>query len=262
MPGFLPNICCRGCAIGVMVSVFLTMPAQADVTVFAAVSMRNALEDISQSFQETTGVEVTVSLAGSSILARQIEHGAPADLFISAHVAWMDRLAERGLIDDQSRFDLAGNSLVMIAPAGVWASRDLDATLPLQAMLGNGSLAMALVDAVPAGMYGKAALKSLGLWQAVHMRVAQTDNVRSALALVAIREAPLGIVYASDVFAEPEVSVVGRFDESLHPSIVYPVALIAGRNNPDASLLLAYLRGVQAHRALRKQGFKMVAVDG
>ncbi len=262
MLGFLPKICFRGCAIGVMVSLFLMMSVQAEVTVFAAVSMKNALEEISQSFQEATGVEVTVSLAGSSILARQIEHGAPADLFISAHVAWMDRLAERGLIDDQSRFDLAGNSLVLIAPAGVWAPRDLDATLPLPSMLGNGPLAMALVDAVPAGMYGKAALKALGLWQSVYVRVAQTDNVRSALALVARREAPLGIVYASDVLAEPEVNVVGRFDESLHPSIVYPVALIAGQNNPDALLLLAYLRGAQAHRALRKQGFKVMAADG
>ncbi|MFD2740110.1 molybdate ABC transporter substrate-binding protein [Sulfitobacter aestuarii] len=231
--------------------------AAGQITVFAAASLATALEEIEAGFEAQQGHDLVVSLAGSSMLARQIEHGAPADVFISANSDWMDRLAAEGLIAERTRFDLLGNEIVLIARGGTARRVALDATLDLGELLNGGRLAMALVDAVPAGIYGKAALERLGLWDDIADRVAQTDNVRAALALVATGEAPLGIVYATDARAAPEVSVIGRFPAGNHPPIVYPAAALARRDTPETRAFLDYLRGPQARAAFEAQGFTM-----
>ncbi|WGW05778.1 molybdate ABC transporter substrate-binding protein [Tropicibacter oceani] len=224
-----------------------------EVTVFAASSLKTALDAIAPGFQQATGHGLTVSFAGSSVLARQIEAGAPADVFISASADWMDHLAAQGLIDAGSRRNLLGNSLVLIgqpqdAPLTDWAD------LPVR--LGQGRLAMALVQAVPAGIYGKAALDSLGLWDQLAPQVAQADNVRAALALVALGEAPLGVVYATDAQAEPQVSVLATFPAGSHPPIVYPAARIQG-SGAAAQDLLDYLNSAPARAVFADQGFAL-----
>lgn len=222
-----------------------------NVTVFAAASLKTALEQVATQWQAETGHTVTLSFAGSSALARQIEAGAPADIFLSANPGWMDHLAAKGLIRNDSRVDLLGNALVLIGPAG-----DAPMTLSdLPARLGNGPLAMALIDAVPAGIYGKEALMSLGLWAAIQDRVAQTDNVRAALALVALGEAPLGITYHSDALAEPRVAVLATFPADSHPPITYPAALTSDSTSPQAGAFLAYLQSPEASAILGHAGF-------
>lgn len=226
-----------------------------EITVFAAASLKDAMEEIVSDFAQDSGSRVSLSLAGSSALARQIQQGAPADVFISANLAWMDTLDAEGLIDPESRFDLAANSLVLVAHDSA-APVDLTADTDLAGLIGEGKLAMALVDAVPAGIYGKAALETLGLWDSVAPNVAQADNVRAALALVALGEAPYGIVYATDAVAEPGVTVVGTFPADSHPPIIYPAAAVAGRDNPLAAKLLDFLRSAPAQDALARQGFQ------
>lgn len=249
--------------LGAMVAVgltLLTVKAHAEqVTVFAAASLADALVEIEAGFEAETGREVATSLAGSSTLARQIQQGAPADVFISASAAWMDALEGEGLLAPGSRFDLLGNEIVLIAHGPGAAPLEIGPGLDLAGLLGDGRLAMALVDAVPAGVYGKAALESLGLWSAVRARVAQTDNVRAALALVAVGEAPYGVVYATDAAAESAVSVVGVFPADSHPRIVYPAAAVAGRAGAGAAAFLDYLRGPRARAAFERQGFAMIA---
>lgn len=227
------------------------------VTVFAAASLGEVLRDVADRFEGETGHEVLVSFAGSSVLARQIQQGAPADVFISANRDWMRVLADDGAIDPDSRIDLLTNSLVLIAP-GPATPAPIDETLDLPARLGDGVLAMALIDAVPAGIYGKAALTTLGLWDAVADKIAQTDNVRAALALVAAGEAPLGIVYATDAAAEPRVGVVGTFPADSHPRIVYPAAAVAGSDNPLNDEFLSFLTGPEARDIFTAAGFGMV----
>ncbi|MCI2399667.1 molybdate ABC transporter substrate-binding protein [Aliiroseovarius subalbicans] len=227
------------------------------ITVFAAASLKNALEQVASEFERASGHQLTLSLAGSSSLARQIELGAPADVFLSANVGWMDRLLHNGALQEDSRFDLAGNKLVLVAPRADAVQMDLTS---LAATLGEGRLAMALVDAVPAGIYGKAAMEHLGLWKGVAPQVAQADNVRAALALVALGEAPFGIVYASDAMAEPRVSVVATFPTETHPPIVYPAAIVAGRDRAAVRAFMSYLRGDQAWTAFAAQGFTPVGV--
>lgn len=223
------------------------------ITVFAAASLKNALDEIAAGFERETGHSAVVSLAGSSALARQIRHGAPADIFISANPGWMDALEREGLIDPASRFDLLGNSLVLVAHGRGAAPVRVRPGLDIDAMLGEGRLAMTLVDAVPAGIYGKAALEWLGAWEAVAPRVAQADNVRAALALVSSGEAPLGIVYATDAAADDNVTVIGAFPADAHPPIVYPAA--AASRNPINRRFLAWLRGPAARQAFERQGF-------
>ncbi|MAU44017.1 MAG: molybdate ABC transporter substrate-binding protein [Yangia sp.] len=230
----------------------------AEVTVFAAASMKNAMDEISARYAEETGNTAVVSLAGSSALARQIQAGAPADVFISANTDWMDTLEQDGLIDTDSRVDLLGNSIVLVAHNPDAAPVTIDADLPLAEMLGEDRLAMALVDAVPAGIYGKAALTSLGLWDGVMPQVAQTDNVRAALALVASGEAPLGIVYATDAAAEPDVSVLGTFPDDSHAPITYPAATLADGDAAIAQEFLDYLQGPVARAAFERQGFTVL----
>jgi molybdate transport system substrate-binding protein len=232
--------------------------AQANETVvFAAASMATALADIEANFEAATGHDLVVSLAGSSSLARQIQQGAPADIFISASTDWMDTVEQDGLIEEGSRFDLLGNSIVLIA-FGDADPVEIGPGFDLAGLLGDGRLAMALVDSVPAGVYGKAALESLGIWNAVEPQVAQADNVRAALAFVATGEAPYGIVYATDAVAEDNVSIVGTFPADTHPPIVYPVADLANRDTPAEAEFLDYLRGPEARAAFERQGFTVL----
>lgn len=233
----------------------LALPARAsDVTVFAAASLKTVLDEIAALWEAETGHSATVAPAGSSALARQIQQGAPADIFISASPDWMDVLEAEGLLREATRRDLLTNRLVLIghgAQAPVKIGRGLD----LAGMLGDGRLAMALVEAVPAGIYGKAALQSLGMWEGVAAQVAQTDNVRAALALVAVGEAPLGVVYATDAAAEPRVSLLGTFPEDSHPPILYPAAVTAESASDHASPFLDFLSGAQADAIFTAHGF-------
>jgi molybdate transport system substrate-binding protein len=224
------------------------------VLVFAAASLKTALDAIAAEWRAGTGGRVTISYAASSTLAKQIENGAPADLFISADQDWMDYLQQRQLIDPTTRIDLLGNSLVLIAPAGGAASVTIAPGFPLAALLGDGRLAMADPDAVPAGRYGKAALSALGVWPGVAGRIAAAENVRAALLLVARGEAPLGIVYRTDAAAEPSVRIVGTFPSDSHPPIVYPMALTVTAS-PDAPAFATYLHGLAARKLFEAQGF-------
>lgn len=249
-------------AAGLVLVAAVGLPAQARadrITVFAAASLREALDEIGQGYHDATGHDVVVSLAGSSALARQIQQGAPADVFISASIDWMDTLQAEALIDPATRFDLVGNTLVLIAHGADAPPVAIGPQMDLPGMLADGRLSMALVDAVPVGVYGKAALTHLGLWDAVAPRVAQTDNVRAALALVATGEAPMGIVYATDAAAEDDVTVIGTFAADSHPPIIYPAAAVADSTNPLNADFLAFLRGPEAGAALTRQGFSVIA---
>lgn len=233
--------------------------AQADeIMVFAAASMTNAMAEIEERFEAATDHDLVVSLAGSSALARQIQQGAPADIFISANPGWMDTLEAEGLVEEGTRFDLLNNSIVLIAAGTEAEPVEIGADLDLAGLLGGDRLAMALVDSVPAGIYGKAALESLGLWDEVETQVAQADNVRAALAFVATGEAPYGIVYATDAVAEDDVTVIGTFPAKTHPPIVYPAADLSNRDTAAESEFLDYLRGPEAREAFERQGFVVV----
>jgi molybdate transport system substrate-binding protein len=230
------------------------------ILVFAAASLKNALDDAMASYAQQTGGRVTASYAASSALAKQIEQGAPADLFVSADLDWMDYLAQRDLIAADTRTNLLGNSIVLVAGK----DRDLDDVtielgFDLAGPLGDGRLAVADVKAVPAGKYAKAALESLGSWNGVEGRLAQAENVRAALALVSRGEAPLGIVYRTDAAADDNVKIVGTFPEGSHPPIIYPVAVLKEAQDPAAAAaFLAYLRSAPAKAAFERQGFAFV----
>lgn len=246
-------------AVALSFSASLPAAANADeITVFAAASMANALTEIEERFETETGHEIVISLAGSSALARQIQQGAPADIFISANPDWMDVLESDGLLEADSRFDLLNNSIVLIASGTDAVPVGITPEMDLPGLLDGGRLAMALVDAVPAGIYGKASLESLGLWDGVKDQVAQSDNVRAALALVATGEAPFGIVYATDAAAEDKVTIVGTFPPDSHPPIIYPAADLNTRDIPGETEFLDYLRGPDAKEAFERQGFVVV----
>ena len=227
-----------------------------DITVFAAASLKTALDQIAADFTAATGHRVTMSFAGSSVLARQIELGAPADLFISANPGWMEHLEMRGLLAPGTRYDIISNHLVLIAQGGDAAPVILSPDLDLPSLLGDGHLAMALVNAVPAGLYGKAALEHFDLWQGIAPRVAQTDNVRAALALVALGAAPYGITYATDAAAEPRVTIVATFPVESHPQILYPAAILAGRDTPATLYFLEFLTSAAAQNIFTAHGFE------
>jgi molybdate transport system substrate-binding protein len=227
--------------------------------VFAAASLKESMDEAAAAYAAAGGPVVEVSYAASSALARQIEQGAPADAFISADVEWMDWLQERGLIDGGSSRDLLGNELVLVAPAdGDAAPLDLAAgPEPVLARLGEGRIAMALVDSVPAGKYGREAFGSLGMWEALSPRVAEGDSVRAALMLVARGEAPLGVVYGSDARAEPRVQVVATFPPGTYPPIVYPAARVAASRHADASGFVDWLAKAEAGEIFRRHGFTL-----
>ena len=227
--------------------------AHADVTVFAAASLKTALDEIAADWIADTGTKVTLSYGGTPALARQIAEGAPADIFLSASQAWMDDLQEKDLIQPASRRDLLGNSLILVAH-GQAQPVTIDTGLDLAGLLGGGKLAMALVGSVPAGQYGKEALESLGLWAAVEPGVVQSENVRAALKLVSLGEAALGIVYASDAIVEPGVTVIGTFPAGSHTPILYPGALTATAGE-EAGAFLDYLSSPAAHDVFTANGF-------
>lgn len=210
--------------------------ARADITVFAAASLKGGLDEAAAAWSKESGHRVRLSFAGSSALARQIMQGAPADIYISASTDWMDAVEAAGALIADTRRDILRNELVLIGPKGA-AEATLGPETDISAMLGSGKLAMALVEAVPAGIYGKATLEWLGLWPHVEESVAQADNVRAALALVAWGEAPLGVVYATDAAAETKVSVIAKFPAASHPPIVYPAALAADAGDGAAAFL-------------------------
>lgn len=225
------------------------------VVVFAAASLKGTLDVAGAQFEAATGTPVTVSFAASSALARQIEEGAPADMFVSADLKWMSYLTDKGLVAADSRVDLLGNRIVLVAPAGSAESVDIAPGFPLATLLGDGRLAMGDPAAVPAGLYGKAALEKLGVWSSVAAKVAPAENVRAALLLVSRGEAPLGIVYATDAASDPGVAVVGTFPADSHPPIVYPAALLKAAKNPAAAEFLAFLKRPETLKIFADAGF-------
>lgn len=233
--------------------------SQVTLTVFAAASLTDSLQKITDEFTRATGIRVRVAFAASSALARQIEMGARADVFFSADQDWMNYLQERELIDPSTRVELLGNRLVLIAPSDSNASIELVQDVPLVQALGrSGRLALGDPDSVPAGAYAKAALTSLGVWSDVESRLARAENVRVALMYVARGEAPLGIVYSTDARVEPRVKVIALFPEDSHPPITYPVA-VTKVAQPEAAQYLAYLRSDTAKRVFSEAGFVVSA---
>lgn len=256
-----------GAALGLLASLCLAgtvappAQAQAGVTVYAAASLKNALDAVVAQWQAETGRKTKISYAASSALAKQIENGAPADIFMSADLDWMDYLAQRKLIKTDSRRNLLGNRLVLVAAkdAKLGAIR-IGPGFPLARSLGaDGRLAIGEVNSVPAGKYGKAALEALGVWPTVSSRLAQAENVRAALLLVSRGEAPLGVVYQTDAAVDPGVRIVDAFPDNTHPAIIYPVALTAASKGGDAAALLAYLDTAAARAAFEGQGFTVLA---
>ncbi len=254
-----------GLMAGLMLVSTLAVEAQAQktetstVTIFAAASLKNALDSAAKAYEKSTGNKVVISYAGSSALAKQIEQGAPADVFISADLDWMDYVQKKKLIKDDTRFNLLGNRLVLIAPKDSAVELKIGKDFPLAAALGDNHIAMANVKSVPAGKYGSAALEKLGVWAAVQPKVAQADNVRAALALVAQGEAPLGIVYESDAAAEPKVKIVDVFPEDSHPPIIYPIAILADTKNGDAAkAFIDDLKTPEGQAFFTKEGFTVL----
>jgi molybdate transport system substrate-binding protein len=233
-----------------------------DVLVFAAASLKNALDDIAGQWQRESGKKTVISYAASNTLIKQIEQGAPADIFISADLDWMNYGQQKGLLKPDSRSNLLGNRLVLIAPKDANVSVNIQPGFDLAALLKGGRLAMGNVDAVPAGRYGKAALEKLGAWDGVKDKIAQAENVRAALVLVARGEAPLGIVYQTDAASDPTVKIVGTFPENTHPPIIYPIALTKESTHPDAQAFLNYLRSPAARAAFERQGFTVLTPGG
>ena len=227
-------------------------------TVFAAASMKTALDAIASAWKARTGKTFVVSYGSSGTLAKQIESGAPADLFISADQKWMDVLAKDGAIKPDTRENLVGNALVLVSPSVASAPMKIQKGFDLAGALGDGKLAVCTVASCPAGIYGKEALTTLGVWPAVEPKLAQADNVRAALLLVARGEAKYGIVYATDAKAEPKVKVVGTFPEDSHTPIVYPVAVTKDAKSPDAAALEAFLHAPEATKILEGQGFTVL----
>jgi molybdate transport system substrate-binding protein len=253
-------------ALGALLALTPHAPVRAQaqsVTVFAAASLKTALDDIAAQWQKETGKTARISYAASGPLAKQIEAGAPADIFISADVAWMDYAAERKLIKAETRRNLLGNALVLVAPADSKAQpMEINAQSDLSGLLSrDGRLAMGDPRSVPAGSYGRKALTSLGLWDEVKDRIAQTESVRATLIFVARGEAPLGIVYRSDAHAEPKVKVLGTFPDSSHAPIVYPIAMIAASANPDAKAFYDYLARPAASAIFKRESFDVLPSD-
>ena len=233
----------------------VSMAAAKDVVVFAAASLKNALDEASATFEKENEFRILISYAASSTLAKQVDMGAPADLVISADLDWMDYLQKRNLIKTETRLTLLGNKLVLIAPAASTAKIEIAAGFPLTGLLGNERLAMADPSAVPAGKYGKAALEKLGVWDSVRSKIAPAEDVRAALLLVSRGETPFGIVYATDAAADKGVRIVGTFPDDSHPPIVYPAAEVAGSTNPAATAFLDFLKSERARPFFERQGF-------
>ena len=252
----------RGIWAGLLATLILGAPSAGSanaaerppVTVFAAASLENAFDEVGTAFTASGGAAVRFSYAGSSAIARQIDQGAPADVFVSADSRWMDYLQTRGLIVISSRHDLLTNHLALIAPRASRLRLSIAPGMPIAAALGSGRLAVAGPE-VPAGEYGREALMKLGVFDSVKDRLAPAENVRAALAFVARGASPLGIVYDTDARIEPEVRIVGLFPDASHAAIVYPAALVAASRNPDGAAFLSFLGGAKASAIFRKYGF-------
>lgn len=248
-----------GWVVAVLLSVSLGLPAMAReaVTVFAAASLKNVMDEQGRAFQKAGGPPVRFSYAASSAIARQVEQGAPADVFISADSDWMTYVEQRGLLKPGTRRDLLTNHLALIAPKGSPVRLAVGRNMPLARALGPRRLAMAAPEA-PAGKYGRAALSHLGVWRSVEGRVVSAENVRAALAYVSRGEAPLGIVYDTDAKADPGVRIVGLFPDGSHPRIVYPAAVLAGSQHPAAGRFMVYLATPGAKTIFQKHGFTVL----
>ena len=233
-------------AISIAFALLATPACAENIVVFAAASLKTALDDIAADWNASHDNTVLVSYAGSGALAQQIRQGAPADVFISANVQWMDATTDYSI----TQIDLLSNELVIVASGSHPAIEITD----LPPLLADEKLAMALINAVPAGQYGKAAFEHFGLWDDIAPQVAQTDNVRAALALVALGEAPFGVVYATDAAAEPDVSVVATFPENSHPPIIYPAALLT----ENGRAFFDTLTSPTAARIFTENGFKVL----
>jgi molybdate transport system substrate-binding protein len=228
------------------------------IVVFAAASLKDALDDINGQWQKETGKSAKISYASSLALAKQIEQGAPADVFVSADLDSMDCAQGKSLIKTDSRANILGNRLVLVAEKSSTAKVDIKPGFDLAGLLGSGRLAMGDIASVPAGKYGKAALENLKVWSSVEGKVASADNVRAALLLVSRGEAPFGIVYQTDAAADPNVKIVGVFPENSHPPIIYPIALTATAKSPDAAAFVAYVKSAKAAPLFIKQGFTIL----
>src|SRR6476659_341996 len=248
-----------------LVVALAALPARAQdatLTVFAAASMKNAVDDINAAFTKAAGIKVVASYAASSALAKQIEAGAPADLFASADLEWMDYVAGKRLIKDDTRVNLLGNRLVLIAPKDSKIGNvTIGPGFDLAKLAGDGRIATGDVRAVPAGKYAKAALEKLGAWAAAEPKFAMTENVRAALTLVARGEAVLGIVYETDAKVEPNVKIVGAFPADSHPPIIYPAGLTV-KAQPDSNKYLDFLRTGTAQVVFQSYGFTFLVPPG
>jgi molybdate transport system substrate-binding protein len=250
-------------ALVITLAAALTMaaaPAPAPVQtldVFAAASLKESIDDAGAAYEKRTGIKVRAVYASSAVLAKQVDQGAPADVFISADREWMDWSIKRNLIDVKSQRVIASNRLVLVAPRdSKLITVALRRGVSLTKLTGGGRIAVGEVASVPAGIYAKAAFENLGLWNEVKDHLAQAENVRGALAFVARGEAPLGVVYATDAQAESKVKVVGVFPESSHAPIVYPAADVrASKHGAAAAAFLAYLSGREGQAILRRHGF-------
>lgn len=235
-------------------------PKPAPITVFAAASLKESLDKAAVAYEAATGQPVRVSYAASSALARQIEQGAPADVFLSADLDWMDYLQQRNRIDVGSRRNLLGNTLVLIAPKTSQAQPlTLKPGVDLRPLIGDGRLALAMTASVPAGKYARAAFESLGVWTQLQPHVVEAENVRAALMLVARGEAPLGVVYGSDARVERDVRVLATFPADTHPTIIYPVARIRASHHPQAAAFMRWLAtSAPAASLFRRAGFSLL----
>ncbi|HHL2560229.1 TPA: molybdate ABC transporter substrate-binding protein [Yersinia enterocolitica] len=240
----------------VLLAAFSSSAMAADITVFAAASLTNALQDIAAQYKKEKQVEVVASYASSSTLARQIEQGAPADLFISADQQWMDYAIDKQQMVANTRFTLLGNELVLIAPKDSKITKvEIDKKTDWKKLLEGGRLAVGDPDHVPAGIYAKESLENLGAWATLAPEMARANNVRSAMALVERAEAPLGIVYGSDAIASDKVKVVGVFPEASHKPVEYPMAIVKGHENPTVTAFYDYLKSPAAAVIFEKYGF-------
>lgn len=230
--------------------------AAENITVFAAASLTNALQDIAKQYEQGKEVKVVSSFASSSTLARQIEQGAPADLFISADRQWMDYAVQKKTVDEASRFTLLGNNLVLVAPAEAKAQQvAISKTTDWKSLLKGQRLSVGDPDHVPAGIYAKEALQSLGAWNELEPVLARGNSVRAALALVERNETPYGIVYGSDAVASKKVTVVGSFPADSHKPVEYPMAILKDRNSASVSAFYNYLKGPDAAAIFKRYGF-------
>src|SRR5262245_35166209 len=257
------KLICRVAALAAAAAVAWGTPpppaqAQDDIVVFAAASLKDALDAINAEWLKETGKKATISYAASSALAKQIEQDAPAQIFISADLDWMDYVEQKKLIKPESRVNLLGNRIVLIARKDKAQPVEIRQGFDLAKLIGRGHLALANVDSVPAGKYAKAAFEKLNVWSSLADRIAPSADVRAALLRVSRGQAPVGIVYQTDADSDQNVRIIGIFPDNTHPPIIYPAALTTKASNPDAAAFHAYLRSVKATAVFEAQGFTVL----